>query len=218
MEFITILWGEEAESFTRSVVELLSDARAEALGDASHASTLRYVLTNQSVRVLRCATHPGVVGGGEVESRYGCCFDRLVAVELGAVIGGDGVSGASSAFDQADGPAVGSLDGTGLELSDHDVAALAIDEGEDAVLVGDVTDHGIGFEVADPASVLCTSGSLRKGPFAGQPTAGIVGTVPFSALFGRTAQMLVEAATLLSITPDMAVDRLVADREPPLTS
>ena len=30
--FITLLRGEEAESFTRSVVELLSDTRAVALG------------------------------------------------------------------------------------------------------------------------------------------------------------------------------------------
>ena len=39
--FITLLWGEEAESLTRSVVERLGDARAVALGDASHALTLR---------------------------------------------------------------------------------------------------------------------------------------------------------------------------------
>jgi hypothetical protein len=37
-------------------------------------------------------------------------------------------------------------------------------------------------------------------------------------LFGKTAQVLVEVSTPLSITPDMAVDGLVADREPPLMS
>ena len=39
--FITLLLGEEAESFTRSVVELLSDAVASMLGDVGHAGTLR---------------------------------------------------------------------------------------------------------------------------------------------------------------------------------
>ena len=39
-DFITLLGGEEAESFTRSVVELYGDTRAVALGDVSHALTL----------------------------------------------------------------------------------------------------------------------------------------------------------------------------------
>jgi len=138
-------------------------------------------------------------------------------MELSAVVGGDGVSGASGVVDEADRSAVGGVDGTGLELPDHDVTALAIDEGEDAVLVGDVAEDGIGFEVADPATVLGTGGTLRYRPLSGEPTAGIVVTVPFPTLFGRTAQMQIEAATLFSITPDMAIDRLVADGELPLT-
>ena len=50
--FITLLGGEEAETFTRSVVELLGDARAVALSDVNHALTLWSVLTNQSVGAL----------------------------------------------------------------------------------------------------------------------------------------------------------------------
>ncbi len=159
--FITFLGGEEAESFTRSVVELSSDARAVALGDVGHALSLWQVLTNQSVCVLGCAALPGVIGGGEVEARSGCCFDRLVAMELGTVVGRDGVSGTRGVVDQADRSAVGGLDGSGVELTDHHVARLTIDEREDAVLVGDVADHGIGFEVADSASILCSSWTLR---------------------------------------------------------
>ncbi len=34
--FITFLWGEEAESFTRSVVEFLGDARAVVLERWKH--------------------------------------------------------------------------------------------------------------------------------------------------------------------------------------
>ena len=84
------------------------------------------------------------------------------------------------------------------------------------MLIGAGTDHGIGFEVADSASVLCASWALRYRPFAGQPTSGIIGSVPFSALLGRTAQMQIQAATALSVAPDVAVDGLVADREPSL--
>ena len=86
------------------------------------------------------------------------------------------------------------------------------------MLVGDVTDDGIGFEVTDTASVLGPSGTLRDGTFTGELPTGIVGTVTFYALFGKTAQVLVEVSIPLSITPDMAVDSLVADREPPLMS
>ena len=73
----------------------------------------------------------------------------------------------SGLVDQAYRSAVGGFDGTGLELTDHDVARLTIDEGEDAVLVGDATDHGIGFEVADSASILGSSWAFEYGAFAG---------------------------------------------------
>ena len=137
-------------------------------------------------------------------------------MELGSVVGRYRSSGASGVVDHANRSAVGGLDGAGLELTDHDVARLAIDEREDTVPVGEVTDHGIGFEVVDSASMLSTSGSFTEGTFAGQPTSGIVGSVPFSALLGRTAQMQIQAATALSVAPDVAVDGLVADREPSL--
>ena len=139
-------------------------------------------------------------------------------MEFGSVVGRDGASRSGSRSDQSKRSAVGGLDGARLELTDHHVAALTIDEGEHAVLIGDIADDGIGFEVADSASVPCTSGSLRNGPFAGQPTTGIVASVPFSTLFGRTAQMQVQASALLSVAPDVAVDGLVADRELPRTS
>ena len=136
----------------------------------------------------------------------------------GSVVGRYRSSGASGVVDHANRSAIGGLDGAGLELTDHDVARLAIDEREDTVPVGEVADHGIGFEVADSASMLSTSGSFTEGTFAGQPTSGIVGSVPFSALLGRTAQMQVKASTLLLIAPDVTVDGLVADRELLLTS
>ena len=77
-----------------------------------------------------------MIGRGEVEFRSGFCFDRPIAVELSSVVGRDGVSGASGSLDQTNGSTVRSLDGTSLELADHHVPRLTIDEGEDAVLVG----------------------------------------------------------------------------------
>ena len=77
-----------------------------------------------------------MIGRGEVEFRSGFCFDHPIAVELSSVVGRDGVSGASGTLDQTNSSTVRSLDGTSLELADHHVARLMIDEGEDAVLVG----------------------------------------------------------------------------------
>ena len=63
-----------------------------------------------------------------------------------------------------------------------------IDECEHAVLVGDVTDHRIGFKVADSASILCTGGSLADVTFSGQPASGIVATVPLRRCLGEHAE------------------------------
>ena len=69
-----------------------------------------------------------------------------------------------------------------LELTDHDVACLAIDEREDAVLVGEVADHGIGFEVADSASILCGGGTLRDQPLARETASTVIASVAFTSL------------------------------------
>ena len=67
---------------------------------------------------------------------------------------------------------VGGLDGAGLELTDHQVAGLTIDEREHAVLVGEVADDRITFEVADSAAVVYTGGSLGEAMFASETTSG----------------------------------------------
>ena len=84
-------------------------------------------------------------------------------MELGSVVGRDGVRGASRVVDQADCTAVGGFDGASFELSDHHVAGLTIDEREHAVLVG-AADDRITFEVPDPTAVLCCRQDDRPGP------------------------------------------------------
>ena len=55
--------------------------------------------------------------------------------------------------------------GSGVELGDHDVAGLTIDEREDAVLVG--SEDGVAFQVADAGPVLGTGRSFGDGTLAG---------------------------------------------------
>jgi hypothetical protein len=64
----------------------------------------------------------------EEEVSSGCGFDRLVAVEFGTVVDGDGTGATSSVVDEVDGASVGGLDGPGPELADQDVSGLSVDE------------------------------------------------------------------------------------------
>ena len=106
---MTLQGGEEPESFSGPGVELVSDARAGPLRDVGHALSLGQVLPDEAVGVLGSATFPGVVGGGEIELRACDGLDLFVAVELGAVIYGDGTDPPGGALDQGNGPAIGVL-------------------------------------------------------------------------------------------------------------
>lgn len=79
----------------------------------SHAGPFRDVLPYEAVGVLIGTALPGAVGGGEVEVGTGGCFDRLVAMELGAIVDGDGADAPSGVVDEGDGGSVGGLDGFG---------------------------------------------------------------------------------------------------------
>ena len=103
-------------------------------------------------------------------------------MELGSVVGRDGVRGARGRSDQANRPTVGGFDGASLELSDHHVAGLTIDEREYAVFVG-AADDRITFEVADLTAVLCRSRTLRDQPLAREPAPIVIAAVAFPSLF-----------------------------------
>ena len=68
------------------------------------------------------------MGCGEEEVSAGGCFDRLVAVELSAVVDSDGPDAPSGVVDEFDGTAVGGLDGSSGELADDSEAGPTVDE------------------------------------------------------------------------------------------
>jgi hypothetical protein len=121
---------------------------------------------------------------------------------------------AERVVDEGNGSAIGVLHSSGLELADHDVAGLAIDEGEDAVGVSTPQD-GIAFEVANAAAVLSAWRSLGDVPFSSQAAATVVVAVAFSALLGGVPKVEVEASPSLPVLPDVAVNGLMADGEKP---
>src|SRR5215207_9548755 len=98
------------------------------------------------------------------------------------------------------------------ELADEHQPGLALDEGDDAVLRAG-THHGVGLPVADAAAGLDLGGSLRDQALAGESAAAVVSAVALAPPLPGASQVGVERPAPLLIPPDVAVDRLVADRE-----
>ena len=63
------------------------------LGEEAHVGAFGEVLAEQSVGVFVGSPFPGVVRGGEEEAGGGGGLEELVALELGTVVGSDGVDG-----------------------------------------------------------------------------------------------------------------------------
>src|SRR5688572_4856159 len=125
--------GPVAMSFPWSGVESSGDGIAATLGEARHVGVLGQVLPDQAVGVLVGAALPGVMRIGEVERHAGGVLDSGIAVELGAVVGGDGLELPRMPADQGNGPGRGLFLSACLELADLQVAALALHQAHDAV-------------------------------------------------------------------------------------
>ena len=69
------------------------DAVTVGLGEASQACSFGQVLSDETVGVFVGSPFPGVVRGGEEEASGGGGLEELVALELGTVVGSDGVDG-----------------------------------------------------------------------------------------------------------------------------
>jgi hypothetical protein len=87
----------------------------------SDALLLGQVLAEKAVGVLAGAAFPRVVRSREVEAGAGRGLDRFVAMELGAVVDGDGTDASLGASNQADGPMVGGLGVPSLELTEQEM-------------------------------------------------------------------------------------------------
>ncbi len=209
----TLSGSTEVEAFTGPVVESISDSVTVTLGEVSEAGSLRGILSDEAIGVLIGASLPGVVGCGEVEVSAGGGFDRLIAMELGAVINGDGTDSAGGSTDEFNRPAVGGLDGAGAEFADDREAGLAVDEGEEAVPV--CTEHGVTLKVADTSAVLCAWRSFGDGPLTGQAPPGVIAAVAFTAPLAGTAKMAMERTSTPLVAPDVTIDGFVTDGEQP---
>ena len=102
-------------------------------------------------------------------------------------------------------------DSSVAELADDEISDLSLDEGDDAVLSG--AEHGIDLPVTEEGSVLGSSGSLGDVTLTGEATTGVIGAVAFPALLAGLSKEFVAQAPTALVTPDVAVDGLVADAE-----
>lgn len=151
------------------------------------------------------------MGRCEVEAGIGVTLDVGVAVEFGAVVGGDSADGAGLALDQLRGPAAELLGGACIELADLEVSGLAFHEGDDAGLA--VAEHGVGLPVANAGSVVCCGWALLDGSLACQSSSRVVGAVSLSPFLGGLSQVGVQQSAVSLVVPDVSVGGLMADLE-----
>ena len=205
--------SEEAEAFTGAVIEMMSDLSAETWGKMSETSALGEVLTDESVGVLVGAAFPGVMGSGEEEGSIECVFDRLVAVELGSVIRGNGADGVRLTGEQVDKAGVGVLDGGAGERADADQATPAFDGSSDAgpALAVD----GVRFPVAVASPACDDVRTILDHPFSCESAAAVIAAIALAPALVRAAQVGPQVAAAFFVLPDPEVDRLVAHDGPP---
>jgi hypothetical protein len=73
--------------------------------------------------------------------------------------------------------------------------------------------HGVAFEMPDPRAVLGAGGALGDRALAGEPAAAVVAAIALAPLLPRAAELRVQHAAALTILPDVAIDRLMTDRQ-----
>lgn len=149
-----------------------------------------------------------MVGRGEVAGRSAILLKFLVVVELGAVVEGDGVEGVLGVADDQERGVGDGTSGSVLEESDDGEAALAFDEGEEAVL-GVFAHDGIALPVADARAVVDAFWSLADVAFSMQDAACRPAAVTLPADLGHDAGEAEEVAALALVAADVAIDGLV---------
>jgi hypothetical protein len=113
------------------------------------------------------------MGCREVEGHAGGVLDELVVMELGAIVGGDGLEAVGVLSDQLQGSEIGLFLGTCLELADQGDSGPALDQGDDAVEVVDA-DDGVDLPVSGFGAIIDDGGALNR-------LAGSVTVVPGGA-------------------------------------
>ena len=150
---------------------------------------------------------------GEVEGHLSSGFDVGIAMELSAVVGGDGSEPRPVLLDQLNGPGRGLLLGARGELADQRIAAFALHQRHDAV-AGALAQHRVDLPMPGLAPAFNAGRPFVDHSLAGEPAATVIGPIALTAALDRTAQMPVQATAVVLVTPDVPVDGLVADAKP----
>jgi len=151
-----------------------------------------------------------VIRGAEIERDTPVFFDGSVAIEFGAIVGGERFKELRGASDQSVQSPVHGGHGAIVELADDGESGAALHEGDDAVR-GAMSHDGVDFPMAKHGPVIDVFGAFGDVAFPGEPSPGIVGPVTFSSLFGMAAKMGMQGAAGLLVGPDALVDGFVAD-------
>jgi len=133
-------------------------------------------------------------------------------VELGAIVSGDGFESLRMAAHETDGALIRVFLGTSSELADHDVAGLALDDGDEAVVIP-LANDGIDLPVADLGAKVGGERPLADVTFASETTTAVVGAIAFATSLASAPKISVQRAAEDPIAPDVAVDCFVTDGE-----
>src|SRR5678816_650447 len=138
-------------------------------------------------------------------------------MELGSVVRGDRTQSSWVPGQKFQQHPVGFGGGPRFQFSDQHVAALALDQRQDAVAAFSeaFTHHGVDLPMARPTARLHTGRSLADQPLPSQAAPAVVAPVALAALLAGAPQVQVQGATGLEIPPDVPVDGLVANRQFP---
>ena len=148
--------------------------------------------------------------GGEVEAHRGVLLQLRVAMEFGAVVGSDGLEPIRTAGNELGGAGIELGSGARVELTDHQVSALTLDHGDNAVLAA-FAEHRVDLPMTKAASAFNTLRTFADVAFARQAAPTVVGAIAFTALLASLAQVSVQVAPCGLVGPDVQVDGLVAD-------
>ncbi len=165
----------------------MGNAIAVVLGEVGHALAFREILPEQAVGVFVSAALPGMVRGGEVEAGTGRAFEGCVAMELGAVVDGDGTDGAALMPDQLGGPAVHLGGCASPQLPEQEVASFSFDQAQHTGprLAG--SEHRVRLPMPNLRAFLHYSGACGDGALPRQPPAAVVAAVTFGVCSRRHA-------------------------------
>ncbi len=209
---IDLVGSEEAEAAARTTVQRAGDLVTTGLSEVGQRGAFGEILADETVCIFVGAALPGMVRSGEVDRGAEGALEVHVAVELDAVVGGDGAHRVRFAGEKLDQACVRVLDRSAGQRPQADKPTETFHGGRDARFAFAV--HSVRFPVAEAAALLDDAGAIADRALAGEPTAVVVSAVAFAPAFACTPEIAPERTAGTFVAPDPQVDRLVAhDRQ-----